>query len=109
MSYLGLDLGATNVKGALVDDEGGVLAPRLGTASATERRRSRRKPSRTRSRAWLKAACATGPPCGPWASARPGGLRRRDYGQPNLFRGSQFPCRSRRSWRRASAASVLYW
>ena len=38
MSYLGLDLGATNVKGALVDDEGRVLAHAsepLGDGAAT--------------------------------------------------------------------------
>ena len=81
--FTGLDLGATNVKGALVDDEGRDLVT-LGRAWRTERIGLAPISSRTLARVDRGAACATGPPSGKPSSsgrAREGlrdGLGRRD-------------------------------
>ena len=91
MSYLGLDLGATNVKGALVDDEGRVLAHAsepLGDGAAT-------LPPAAVAEVLARVAqsCVRD-----WAAVRavgvgaPGAIEGEVItGCANLFRGSQFP------------------
>ena len=92
MSYLGLDLGATNVKGALVDDEGRVLAhaaPKpLGDGAAT-----------LAPEAVADALARVAQSCvRDWAAVRavgvgaPGGIEGDVItGCANLFRGARFP------------------
>ena len=91
MSYLGLDLGATNVKGALVDDKGRVLAHAsepLGDGAAT-----------LAPAAVADALARVAQSCvRDWAAVRavgvgaPGAIEGDAItGCANLFRGSQFP------------------
>ena len=91
MSYLGLDLGATNVKGALVDDEGRVLAHAsepLGDGAAT-----------LAPEAVADALARVAQSCvRDWAAVRavgvgaPGAIEGDVItGCANLFRGSKFP------------------
>ena len=91
MSYLGLDLGATNVKGALVDDEGRVLAHAaapLGDGAAT-----------LSPEAVADALASVAERCvRDWAAVRavgvgaPGAIEGEVItGCANLFRGARFP------------------